>query len=168
MLLMGSWVKDLNYDKEIWMHSSEMHSLVFEATVIFKDDQETLSQLEEEMEKRRKKTEEEARLRLAQMQRPETQEPLTRRFVSFRQRNPPQASISSPLESYFTPQLPSYSLQPIALEPQVADEPPHASEEDILQKQLETKCRLFDVELARKLEAQQKEFEERLAEELAR
>ncbi len=45
MLLMSSWVKDLNYDKEIWMHSPMMCSLVSEATLIFKDALETLSQL---------------------------------------------------------------------------------------------------------------------------
>jgi hypothetical protein len=37
MLLMISWVKDLNYDKEIWMHFPVMCSLVSEATHIYMD-----------------------------------------------------------------------------------------------------------------------------------
>ncbi len=48
------------------------------------------------MERRNKKIEEDARLKLAQMQKVETQEPPTRRFAIFRQSSPPQASISKP------------------------------------------------------------------------
>ena len=71
MLLMESWVSGLNQDKEIWMHFSQMHSLVSEAIQIHKYAHETLSQLQEEIAK----WEEEARLKLAQMQKIETQEP---------------------------------------------------------------------------------------------
>ena len=37
VLLMESWVSELNQDKEIWMHFSQMYSLVSEVVQIHKD-----------------------------------------------------------------------------------------------------------------------------------
>jgi hypothetical protein len=106
------------------------------------------------MGRRKKKVEAETRLKLTQMQKAETQETPTRRFASFRQRSSPQTSISNLPTVQPTPQIPTSTLQPSPQMTQVADEPPQASEENILQQQMEARWRLFEVELAKKMEAQ--------------
>jgi hypothetical protein len=108
MHLMSSWVENLNHDKEIWMCSSMMCSLVFEVTYIFKDAQEAVTQLWVEREPRQKRDEEEASFQLAQMHRPEVQSPPERRFAHFEPSSPPHISIPSPPNpqpTFQTPQV---------------------------------------------------------------
>jgi hypothetical protein len=87
---------------------------------------------------------------------------------SFRKGNPSDAPTPCPEDPRITvSQLENEPLPSKSHEVQLADEPLHTPEEGDLLQQLEAKCRLFEVRLAEKYEALQRENEAFFVKELA-
>ena len=90
MNLMRSQNDVMYCDNEMWLSNPYAYQVMSKKTIIFIKAQEVLFQLQKEEELKHKRYEEEAILKLSQMQRDEVQDHPRRKFTSFKQKNPPQ------------------------------------------------------------------------------